>query len=281
MSVLHVSNETSRTSSESQHNLSVLHVSNETSRTSSGSQHNALYYSALCCDPDYERLVSFETCRADKFWNKIDDNELCISLVINTLREYVFWRYIFSVFWINLLIYEVPRKQFAVTRVTGRDMTNYGSTATVDVCVGKWNMPRHKECGNVNIFLDFVFLNKVKNLYDIYIYICYTVTMFYPDNISVYNSQLALWNSRGMLHIVSVTVRSVILLGVLTFYSLLLTWCTNSLTFNSCTFCPHCIYVFCIYLRTNSDLCHLQHKRIGFYNWDGKCLLRGTNWVFK
>ena len=43
----------------------------------------------------------------------------------------------------------------------------------------------------------------------------------------------------------------------------------------------HCIYVFCIYLRTNSDLCHLQHKVTGFYNRDEKCLLRGTNWVFK
>jgi hypothetical protein len=42
----------------------------------------------------------------------------------------------------------------------------------------------------------------------------------------------------------------------------------------------HCIYVFCIYLRTNSDLCHLQHKLIGFYNREEKCLLRGTNWVF-
>ena len=31
----------------------------------------------------------------------------------------------------------------------------------------------------------------------------------------------------------------------------------------------------------NSDLCHLQHKLIGFYNRDEKCLLRGTNWVFK
>ena len=59
------------------------------------------------------------------------------------------------------------------------------------------------------------------------------------------------------------------------------TWCTNSLTYNNCTFCPHCIYVFCIYLRTNSDLCHLQHKLIGFYNREEKCLLRGTNWVFK
>ena len=46
-------------------------------------------------------------------------------------------------------------------------------------------------------------------------------------------------------------------------------------------FRPHCIYVFCIYLRTNSDLCHLQHKLIGFYNRDEKCLLHGTNWFFK
>jgi len=44
---------------------------------------------------------------------------------------------------------------------------------------------------------------------------------------------------------------------------------------------PHCIYVFCIYLRTNSDLWHLQHKLIGFYNRDEKCLLRGMDWVFK
>jgi len=34
------------------------------------------------------------------------------------------------------------------------------------------------------------------------------------------------------------------------------------------------IYVFCIYLRTNSDLCHLQHKLIGLYNRDEKCLQR-------
>ena len=38
----------------------------------------------------------------------------------------------------------------------------------------------------------------------------------------------------------------------------------TSLTFNNCTLCPVCIYVFCIYLKTNSDLCHLQHKLIGF-----------------
>jgi len=41
------------------------------------------------------------------------------------------------------------------------------------------------------------------------------------------------------------------------------------------------IYVFRIYLRTNSDFCHLQHKLISFYNRDEKCLQRGTEWVFK
>jgi hypothetical protein len=60
-----------------------------------------------------------------------------------------------------------------------------------------------------------------------------------------------------------------------------LTLRATSLTFNNFTLCPHCIYVFCICLRTNSDLCYLQYKLIGFYNRDEKCLLRGTNWVFK
>ena len=41
------------------------------------------------------------------------------------------------------------------------------------------------------------------------------------------------------------------------------------------------IHVFCVHLRTNSDLCHLQHKLIGFYNRDEKCLERGTDWGFK
>ena len=39
--------------------------------------------------------------------------------------------------------------------------------------------------------------------------------------------------------------------------------------------------MICIYLSTNSDLCHLQHKLTSFYNRDEKCLLRGTDWVFK
>jgi hypothetical protein len=44
---------------------------------------------------------------------------------------------------------------------------------------------------------------------------------------------------------------------------------------------PNCVCVFCIYLRINSDLYHLQHKLIGFYNPDKKCLQRGKDWVFK
>ena len=39
--------------------------------------------------------------------------------------------------------------------------------------------------------------------------------------------------------------------------------------------------VFGADLGTNSNLCHLQHKLIGFYNPDEKCLQRGTDWVFK
>jgi hypothetical protein len=31
----------------------------------------------------------------------------------------------------------------------------------------------------------------------------------------------------------------------------------------------------------SSDLCHLKHKLIGFYNRDEKCLQRGADWVFK
>jgi hypothetical protein len=76
-------------------------------------------------------------------------------------------------------------------------------------------------------------------------------------------------------------VDSIILQWILTFESLLVTWCINNYNIQNCTLSPHCIYLFCIYLRTNSDLCHLHHNLIGFYNRDEKCLLRGTNWVFK
>jgi len=41
------------------------------------------------------------------------------------------------------------------------------------------------------------------------------------------------------------------------------------------------LYLCVLYLTTTSELCHLHHKVIGFYNRDEKCLLRGTDWVFK
>ena len=42
------------------------------------------------------------------------------------------------------------------------------------------------------------------------------------------------------------------------------------------------LYLCVSYLSENKQrLCHLQHKLIGFYNRDEKCLQRGTDWVFK
>jgi len=55
----------------------------------------------------------------------------------------------------------------------------------------------------------------------------------------------------------------------------------TNLTFDNCALCPRCIDMFRIYLRISSDMCHLHHKLVGFYNRDEKCLLRGTDWVFK
>jgi len=41
------------------------------------------------------------------------------------------------------------------------------------------------------------------------------------------------------------------------------------------------LYLRVLYLSENKQqLGHLRHKLIGFYNWDEKRLLRGTNWVF-
>ena len=64
----------------------------------------------------------------------------------------------------------------------------------------------------------------------------------------------------------------------LAFQSLLV---ITTLASNNCTLRPHCIYVFCIYLRQKQQLVPLTAKLIGFYNRDEKCLQRGTDWVFK
>jgi hypothetical protein len=41
-----------------------------------------------------------------------------------------------------------------------------------------------------------------------------------------------------------------------------------------------CIYVFCVDLRTNSNILNIKNKLTGLYNREGACLLRGTDWVF-
>jgi hypothetical protein len=67
----------------------------------------------------------------------------------------------------------------------------------------------------------------------------------------------------------------------------------TGLTFKNCTFCPNCIYVFCIYLRTNRDFCTILYKLkcTGFWlgnlrerdHWgdpdvDGRIILR---WIIR
>ena len=42
-----------------------------------------------------------------------------------------------------------------------------------------------------------------------------------------------------------------------------------------------CVYVFSVDLRTNSDYFTVQHWLVGFYNWDGVCLLRGTFYILR
>jgi len=49
---------------------------------------------------------------------------------------------------------------------------------------------------------------------------------------------------------------------ILKFQTLPATIWTTSLTFNNSTLFRHCIYMFCIYLITNSDLCNLLRKLV-------------------
>jgi hypothetical protein len=53
------------------------------------------------------------------------------------------------------------------------------------------------------------------------------------------------------------------------------------LRFKNSTFYPQNICLFCLYLRKNTEVLSIQLSTIGFYKWGDKCLLRGTNWVFK
>jgi hypothetical protein len=52
------------------------------------------------------------------------------------------------------------------------------------------------------------------------------------------------------------------------------------LTFKNSTFCPQSVYKFLYVSREKKKSKFLQHSNAGFYNWGGKCLLRGRTWVF-
>ena len=61
----------------------------------------------------------------------------------------------------------------------------------------------------------------------------------------------------------------------------MVTLCTTKFNIQQFYVLPtQCIYVFCVDLRTNSDYFPIQHSLTGFYNRDGVCLLRGTDWIF-
>jgi len=53
------------------------------------------------------------------------------------------------------------------------------------------------------------------------------------------------------------------------------------LIFQNSTFCPQFILWVLYVSQKNSEFCHTQQSMIGFYNRNGKCLLRGTDWVFR
>ena len=45
---------------------------------------------------------------------------------------------------------------------------------------------------------------------------------------------------------------------------------------------PHTVFMCFVFIWEQTATCAtVQHKLIGFYNRDEKCLNRGTNWVFK
>ena len=48
----------------------------------------------------------------------------------------------------------------------------------------------------------------------------------------------------------------------------------------ACVECLKAYSLLCVDLRTNSDYFPIQHLLTGFYNGDGVCLLRGTDWIF-
>jgi len=67
----------------------------------------------------------------------------------------------------------------------------------------------------------------------------------------------------------------------LNFSSILVTLYTNRFNIQQ-LYAMSTFYLCVLYLSQNKQrLVPHKYKLIGFYNWDEKCLQRGTNWIFK
>jgi hypothetical protein len=100
---------------------------------------------------------------------------------------------------------------------------------------------------------------------------------------SKYGGDSMVWHHPQKARWWGISLRKIICLKYLPFEAYWLCDATTGLIFsNCCTLCPHCTYLCVLCLSQNKErfLSHTTY-RIGFYNRDEKCLLRGTNWVVK
>ena len=63
-------------------------------------------------------------------------------------------------------------------------------------------------------------------------------------------------------------------------YRTVVTICTASLTFNNSTFCPHSVFTCLFGSQNKQRLFPYTTLTDWFYNRDGVCLLRDTDWEF-
>ena len=64
-------------------------------------------------------------------------------------------------------------------------------------------------------------------------------------------------------------------------YRTVVTICIDSLTFNNSTFSPQSVFMCFVWIWEQTAIISLYSINwlVGFYNWDGVCLLRGTFYV--
>jgi len=66
-------------------------------------------------------------------------------------------------------------------------------------------------------------------------------------------------------------------------YRAVVTTCTASLTLTNSTFCPHGVFMCFVWIWEQTAIISLYSINwlVGFYNWDGVCLLRGTLYILR